>query len=90
MGTQVLTARQQPALPVPKALRWVAALLLTWLLAGTVLAGLIEKFGAGSLGFAIVLNMALPMWVVAFFAIADPPIDHPWLERVLSDVGLGA
>ncbi len=62
------------------ALRWAAAGVLTWLLAVTVLANLVREFGVESPGFAIVLNMALPLWVVAFFFITAPPIDHPWLE----------
>ena len=61
-------------------LRWAAAGLLTWWLAVTVLADLVRRFGVESPGFAIVLNMALPLWVVAFFFITAPPIDHPWLE----------
>ena len=63
-----------------RMLRWAAAGLLTWLLAVTVLANLVREFGVESPGFAIVLNMALPLWVVAFFFIADPGLEHAWLE----------
>ena len=61
-------------------LRWVAAGLLTWALSATVLSGLVQKYGLESPGFAVVLNMALPLWVVAFFFVADPGVDHAWLE----------
>lgn len=61
-------------------LRWGVAGLLTWSLAIPILADLVRKFGVESPGFAIVLNMALPLWVVAFFFVAAPSPDHPWLE----------
>jgi hypothetical protein len=64
---------------VKNALRWVVALVLTWFLSATILASLIARFGVDSIGFAFLLNMVLPMWILAFFAIADPDVDHPWL-----------
>ena len=67
-------------LKVTKGLRWVAALLLTWLLSATILTSLLARLGAESIAFALVLDMVLPLWILGFFAIADPDIDHPWLE----------
>jgi hypothetical protein len=66
-------------LDVKKALRWLAAMTMTWLLATTILATLVARPVVGSFAFAVILNMLLPMWIVAFFAIADPNLDHPWL-----------
>ena len=64
---------------VKKALRWLAAMIMTWLLSTTILASLVARPGVGSFAFAVILNMVLPMWIVGFFAIADPNLDHPWL-----------
>ena len=75
---------------VTKVLRWAAAIVVTWFLAATVLAALVKGLGVGSIGFSIALNMVLPMWVFAFFAVADPNIDHPWLEPYLQSEKLGA
>jgi hypothetical protein len=61
-------------------LRWVAACVLTWVVGVPILANMVRDFGVASPGFALLLNMTLPLWVVAFFFITAPPIDHPWLE----------
>jgi hypothetical protein len=65
---------------MPTVLRWAAACLLTWALGVPVLVNLMRSYDVASPGFALLLNMALPLWVVAFFAITAPPVDHPWLE----------
>jgi hypothetical protein len=64
---------------VKKALRWLAATAMTWLLSTTLLASIVARPGVGSFAFAFILNMLLPMWILMFFAIAAPNLDHPWL-----------
>ena len=71
------------SLEVKKVLRWLAAMTMTWLLSTTILASLVARLGVGSFAFAVLLNSVLPMWILGFFAIADPNLDHPWLAPYL-------